>query len=170
MHAQTARADQLERMAALGVSATFFPVHVPHWGDWHLTRALGPERAARISPLASADAAGVRWSAHADAPVTPMRALEIVDAAVDRRTRSGVVLGPAERVDRARALRSVTIEPAWQARLETDRGSIEVGKLADLVLLSGDPLTAPRAAELEVEAVWIGGRGAFSRPDALSAP
>ena len=169
VHAQTVRADQLARMARLDVSATFFPSHVPHWGDWHLARALGPERAARISPLASADAAGVRWSAHADAPVTPMRPLEIVDAAVERRTRAGTVLGPDERVSRRRALRSVTIDAAWQNRLETDRGSIEVGKLADLVVLSGDPLTAPRAAELVVDAVWIGGRRAFSRPGADAA-
>ena len=166
VHAQTARPDQLERMARLGVSASFFVPHVPHWGDWHRTRALGPERAARISPLASADAAGVGWSAHADSPVTPMRPLEIVDAAVDRRTRSGVVLGPDERVSRARALRSVTVDAARQARLEHDRGSIRPGLLADLVLLSGDPLVAPRAAGLAVEAVWIGGRRAFDRPGA----
>ena len=163
VHAQTARIDQLHRMARLGVSASFFPVHAPHWGDWHRTRALGPERAARISPLASADAAGVRWSAHSDAPVTPMRPLEIVDAAVERRTRSGVTLGPGERVSRARALRAVTIDAAWQARLEDGLGSIEPGKLADLVVLSGDPLTTPRAAALEVDAVWIGGRRAFAR-------
>lgn len=158
VHAQTARMDQLERMARLGVSATFFPPHVPHWGDWHHDRALGPERAAGISPLASADAAGVRYSAHADAPVTPMRPLEIVDAAVERRTRSGRVLGARERVSRQRALRAVTIDAAWQNRLEHDRGSIEVGKLADLVVLSGDPLHAPRAADLLVDQVWIGGR------------
>ena len=171
VHAQTARPDQLERMAALGVSATFFPVHVPHWGDWHLTRALGPERAARISPLASADAAGVRWSAHADAPVTPMRALEIVDAAVDRRTRSGVVLGPEERVwiGRGRCARSRSTRPG-RPDSSTDRGSIEVGKLADLVLLSGDPLVAPRAADLVVDAVWIGGRRAFARPGTSADP
>ena len=170
VHAQTARPDQLARLARLGVSASFFVPHVPHWGDWHRTRALGPERAARISPLASADAAGVRWSAHADAPVTPMRPLEIVDAAVERRTRSGLVLGPEERVSRRRALRSVTIDAAWQNRLGHDRGSIEPGKLADLVLLSGDPLAAPRAAGLEVDAVWIGGRRAFARPGARVAP
>ena len=73
-------------------------------------------------------------------------------------------------MDRARALRAVTIDAAWQARLEHDRGSIEVGKLADLVVLSGDPLTAPRAAELEVDAVWIGGHREFVRPDATVAP
>ena len=165
VHAQTARPDQLRRMARLGVEASFFVPHVPHWGDWHRTRALGPERAARISPLASADAAGVGWSAHADSPVTPMRPLEIVDAAVDRRTRSGEVLGPGERVSRARALRAVTADAARQARLEHDRGAIRPGLLADLVVLSGDPLAAPRAAELAVDAVWIGGRPAFERPD-----
>ena len=161
-----------ERMAALGVSATFFPAHVPHWGDWHLTRALGPERAARISPLASADAAEVRWSAHS------RRARDPDAGARDRRRggRAAHALGrrcsaPEERVStaRGRCARSRSTRrgrTAWKH----DRGSIEVGKLADLVVLSGDPLTAPRAAELEVDAVWIGGRREFVRPDATVAP
>jgi len=158
VHAQTVRHDQLPRMARLGVGASFFPSHVRYWGEWHRSRSLGPERAARISPLARADAAGVRYSLHTDTPVTPMRPFEVVSIAAQRRLPSGEVLGPAQRVSRLRALRALTIDAAWQAGLEHDRGSIEVGKRADLIVLNADPLVPPVNRALRVERVWIDGR------------
>ena len=59
-----------------------------------------------------------------------------------RKSKTGVVIGPDERVDVMTALKSLTVIPAWQYREEASKGSIEVGKLADLVILDQNPLTA----------------------------
>lgn len=139
-HAQMARPDQLQRMKRMGVSPSFFVSHTFYWGDQHRDIFMGPERAARISPLKSAGALGLRYSIHLDSPVVPMSPLQAVWSAVNRITRSGEVLGPDERVSPMRALRAVTIDAAWQNFQESEKGSIEKGKLADFVVLDANPL------------------------------
>ena len=163
VHAQTARPDQLDRMKALGVVPSFFVLHTYYWGDRHRDVFLGPERAARISPAHSAAARGIRFTLHADSPVVPMEPLRIVWAAVNRRTTSGAVLGEDERIDVRRALRAVTIDAAWQHFEEADKGSIEVGKLADLVVLDRSPLDDPATIDrIPVHATIVGGRELFA--------
>jgi hypothetical protein len=163
VHAQTARDDQLDRMAALGIVPSFFVLHTYYWGDRHRERFLGPERAARISPTASAGARGIRFTLHADSPVVPMEPLRIVWSAVNRRTTSGEVLGQGERIGVRQALRAVTIDAAWQHFQEDDRGSIEPGKLADLVVLDRSPETDPTTIDrIRVLATVIGGREVYT--------
>lgn len=65
--------------------------------------------------------------------------MRVLDATVTRRSRSGDMIGPDQRVDVMTALKAMTIWPAYQSFEEDQKGSIEVGKLADLVILSGDP-------------------------------
>jgi hypothetical protein len=66
--------------------------------------------------------------------------MRVLDATVTRRARgSGTVIGPDQRVDVITALKAMTIWPAWQHFEEATKGSIEVGKLADFVILSKDP-------------------------------
>ncbi len=158
VHAQTIRQSQLEALAEFRISASFFPSHTFYWGDWHRQRVLGESRAQFISPLASADAAGVRYTIHADSPVTPMNPMQMLWSATERKTSSGYVLGPDQRVSRLRALRAMTIDAAWQNHLEADRGSLEIGKLADMVVLSDDPLTVRDVRTVTASEVWIGGK------------
>lgn len=158
VHAQTIRPSQLQQLADLDVSVSFFPSHTFYWGDWYRRRVLGESRAALISPLASADALGVRYTLHADSPVTPVNPLQMIWSATERLTSSGYVLGADERVSRQRALRALTIDAAWQNHLENDRGSIEVGKLADFVVMSANPLTQEDVRDIIVRQVWIGGK------------
>jgi hypothetical protein len=66
----------------------------------------------------------------------------MVWSAVTRRSKDGIVIGPDERIDVMTALKALTVTPAWQYREEKDKGSVEVGKLADLVILKTNPLTA----------------------------
>ena len=157
VHAQTIRRDQLARLPALGLTPSFFVTHTWYWGDWHRTRGLGPERAAVISPTGWARELGVRHSLHADTPVTPMDPMQMLWSATERLTTSGYRLGPGQRLSRADALRALTIDAAWQSDLETSLGSLEPGKRADLVVLSGNPLTVPDVRELAVRATWIDG-------------
>lgn len=158
VHAQMARDDQLDRMKSLGVTPTFFVAHTYYWGDRHRELFIGPERAAQISPAASALAKGLPFTIHLDAPVVPMDPLFLVWTAVNRLSSSGVVIGPDERISALQALRAVTIDAAWQIHQDTNRGSIEVGKLADLVVLSDNPLTsAIPIKDIEVEKTLVGG-------------
>jgi len=157
VHAQTIRKTQLLALAELNITASFFPTHTHYWGDWYRQRALGEPRASNISPLASADEAGVRYSIHTDSPVTPIDSIHLLYTATERVTSSGFLLGAEQRISRLRALRAMTIDAAWQNHLDADRGSLEPGKLADFVVLSDDPLKVNEIRRIQVRQVWIGG-------------
>lgn len=143
IHGQVLRDDQLERIARLGATVSFFTAHIYYWGDRHHDTFLGPERASRISPAASAERHGVRFTIHNDASVTPTRPLHLMQCAVSRRTASGRVLGKDERISVVSALKAHTIEAAWQVFQDHERGSITAGKLADFAVLRGNPLENP---------------------------
>ncbi len=166
IHAQMAREDQLERMARLHVIPSFFVLHTFYWGDRHVGIFMGPERAARMSPLRSAAEHGVRYTLHCDSPVVPMEPLRLVWSAVNRRSRSGSVIGESERVSVMQALRAVTIDAAYQHFEEDLKGSLEAGKLADLVILSASPLRDPEHIdEIRVLETIIGGDTVFRADD-----
>jgi hypothetical protein len=162
IHAQMARDDQLARMKALGAIPSFFSLHTYYWGDRHREIFMGPERAARMSPAGSATRMGLRFTIHADSPVVPMEPLRLMWAAVNRVSSSGQSMGEAQRVSALQALRAVTIDAAYQHFEEAEKGSIEPGKLADLVILSESPLDRPdRIDEIRVLETLIGGRAVF---------
>ena len=162
VHSQMAREDQLDRMAKLGVIPSFFSLHTYYWGDRHRDIFMGPERARRISPARSAQDRGMHFTIHCDTPVVPQTPLLLVWAAVNRRTVNGAELGPEQCISAARALRAATIEGAYQSFEDEIKGSLEPGKLADMMILSGDPLADPGAIrELVVEETIIGGKTVY---------
>jgi predicted amidohydrolase YtcJ len=164
IHSQMAREDQVARMQALGVTPSFFTAHTWYWGDRHRDIFIGPERAAVISPGRWAMDNGLRFSSHLDTPVVPMEPLQAVWSQVFRQTYGGDVLGPEQRVDVMTALRAVTIDAAWQVFQEDNRGSLEPGKYADLVVLSGNPLDDPmQMRDLLVERTLVGGATIYRR-------
>ncbi len=162
VHAQTIRDDQLGKLADLGVTPSYFATHTYYWGDWHQRKTLGPSRARRISPLLSSENAGLRYSIHSDAPVTPPSALMQLWNATQRLTSSGLPLGPEERVSRESALRALTIEPAWQNGIDAQVGSLRVGKQADLVELSANPLLIEDIRRIKVVRTMVAGRTVFT--------
>jgi predicted amidohydrolase YtcJ len=153
VHAQTARPDQIDRMKQLGVLPSFVPVDTFYWGDWYRDSVLGPERAANVSPTGWALQRGMTFTSHHDAPVTSPDSMRVLSATVNRVTRSGQVLGPEQRVDPLVALKAMTLWSAYQHFEEKTKGSIEPGKLADLVVLSENPLTVDRAKLANVRVV-----------------
>jgi predicted amidohydrolase YtcJ len=164
IHSQMAREDQIERMKSLGVTPSFFSAHTWYWGDRHRDIFMGPERAANMSPAGWAMEHGVRFSSHLDTPVTPMLPLQAVWSQVNRQTTGGDVLGPNQRIGVMQALRAVTIDAAWQIFEEDRLGSLEPGKLADLVVLSGNPLDDPMGLrELRVDRTVVGGATIYRR-------
>ncbi len=162
-HCQMAREDQLDRMAELGVSPSFFIGHVYYWGDRHRDIFMGPERAARISPLRSALAHGLRFTLHEDTPVTPVSPIFSMWAAVNRLTSSGKELGTEQRLTPLEALRASTIDAAWQNFEEDNKGSIEPGKLADFTVLAENPLEMDpeKIRDIRVLRTVVGGKTAW---------
>jgi predicted amidohydrolase YtcJ len=151
IHAQTMREDQLDAAADQGLVPSFFPIHVEFWGDRHRDIFLGPERAARIDPARSALDRGMKITLHHDAPVAGIDILNVVSAAVNRRTSSGKLLGPEQAITPYEALRAVTADAAWQYSEEGRKGTIEEGKLADFVILSDNPVDVDPMAIKHVE-------------------
>lgn len=139
VHGQLLREDQVDALKRLDVFPSLFPMHTFYWGDWHRDHTVGPVLGENISPTGWVTTRGMKFGTHHDAPVAFPDSMRVLDATVTRRTRSGDILGPAQRVDVMTALKAMTIWPAWQHFEEDDKGSIEVGKLADFVVLSDDP-------------------------------
>jgi predicted amidohydrolase YtcJ len=141
IHGQFLREDQVDSLKALDIFPSIFPMHTFYWGDWHRDHTVGPELADNISPTGWIRKRGMIFGTHHDAPVAFPDSMRVLDATVTRRTRSGDILGPAQRVDVMTALKAMTIWPAWQHYEAERKGSIEAGKLADFVILSQDPTT-----------------------------
>lgn len=158
IHAQMATGEQLTRMQALDVIPSFFNNHVYYWGDRHRDIFLGPERAARISPLAEAADAGLRFTLHADSPVVPFQPLQLVWNATQRRTASGAMLGPEQAIAVERALQAVTVDAASQLGVADRVGQLRLGMRADLVWLDRDPREfIGDWPSIQVRGTWVDG-------------
>lgn len=158
-HCGLPRRDQVARIAALGMVPIAQPGHHHQYGDG-VVRAVG-DLGERYNPLGDFAAAGVRFALSSDAPVSPPTPLVAIQAAVDRRTVSGRVLGEdALRIDVATALAAHTLGAAHAIHREGAVGSLEAGKLADLAILSADPLAVPadQVGAIRVLETWLGGQ------------
>ena len=164
IHAQLMRADQLDRAASLNVVPSFFSAHAFFWGDWH-RRSFGEERGNNVSPIRWAIDRGVNFTVHNDAPIVPPDIMRLVSITVNRITRSGHVLGPHQRATVEEALHAVTLGAAYQFFEEDRKGSITVGKQADLVVLDANPLTIDPAEleHIEVVETFSRGRSVYQR-------
>lgn len=166
-HCALTGVDDLRRAERLGVSPSFHVDHVRHYGPELSADIIGPERAERLMPIASAVDCGHRISLHADSPMYPADPLGLARTAVTRLTRRGDRLAPHEAISVRRALAAVTIDAAWQLHLDDEVGSLEPGKRADLAVLDRDPLAepAPDLDDVGVVATWLDGEPVAGRAD-----
>jgi len=149
----------LRRAKSIGVSPSFHVDHVHWYGPELRDDILGSDRCDRVLPIATAIGHDHRVSLHADSPMYPPGPLHLARTAVTRLTRKGEVLGAREAISVEQALRAVTIDAAWQLRLDDKVGSIEPGKFADFVSLDADPV-AVAAADIDkigVDSTWLAG-------------
>jgi len=144
IHGQTIRQDQIDRLKDLDIFPSLYPMHTFYWGDWHAESVLGQARADFISPAQAVRDAGLMFSTHHDAPVALPSSFRVLDATVNRTTRTKKILGKDQRVDPYTALRAMTVWPAPQYFQEDSKGSLTVGMQADLVILNTNPLKIPR--------------------------
>ena len=140
VHGQFIRPDQVQELKSLGIFPSMFPMHTFYWGDWYM-QIVGPEQANRISPMRSILNTGLHATSHTDAPVALPNLMQVAWATVNRTSRSGAVIGADERVTPYEAMKMITIWGAEQFGEQASKGSIAVGKEADLVVLSDNPVT-----------------------------
>lgn len=140
VHASYLRPDQIRRLKAVGGVPTFLTSGIVPGGET-VVKLWGAERANNSLAAMSMEKAGIPFTFSHDAPVSPQPwVLALVDAGVNRRTPTGRVIGPDQRVSPYQGLRAVTANAAWQIKEENSKGTLEVGKLADLVILERNPL------------------------------
>jgi predicted amidohydrolase YtcJ len=139
VHSQFVRTDQLEKYAAYSMIPSFYTEHTFFFSAAHLANR-GPEQASRISPMREAIDMGLKPTNHTDFNVVPIDQMLVLWSAVTRKDRNGEVVGPDQRITPYEALEAITVNAAYQAFEEDSKGSIEVGKLADLVVLDANPL------------------------------
>jgi predicted amidohydrolase YtcJ len=155
-HAQILDAAEIPRFAALGVIASMQPTHATSDMPWVPARLGAARTAAGAYVWQKLRHAGARLASGSDFPVEDPNPLRGFYAAVTRQSPAGEPPGgwmPAERLTREEALRSFTIDAAYAAHQEDRSGSIEIGKLADLVVLSRDIMTVPPPAILSTTVV-----------------
>ena len=164
IHAQTVREDQLDQMKELKIIPSYFSTHTFYWGDWHRDSVFGEERAMRISPTKSSLDRNMPFTVHNDAPVVPPDMIRLLWSTTNRKTRSGKVLGEEQKISTYAALEAMTINAAYQHFEDNIKGTIEVGKQADLVVLSVDPLSIhpEKLLNLKVVATYSKGTEIFN--------
>ncbi len=162
-HAQHLHPDDIPRFADLGVIAAMQPTHCTSDGPWVVPR-LGEQRAEQGAYMwrALLDSGAV-IAAGTDAPVEPLDTMPSFHAAVTREMDDGSAFHPRQVMTREEALRAMTLDAAYAAFEEDIKGSLEVGKLADVTVLSKDILTVPEDEVLETRVLYtiVGGVVAY---------
>jgi predicted amidohydrolase YtcJ len=164
IHSQFVRSDQLDKYKAYSITPSLYTEHTFYFGDTHVLNR-GKEQAFFESPMRAAIDKGLRPTNHTDFVVAPLDQMFVIWTAVNRISRGGVVIGPDQRVTPMEALKAITINAAYQYSEQSSKGSIEPGKLADLVILSGNPLTVPVEAikDIKVDETFKEGKSIYKR-------
>ena len=151
IHGQYVREDQLDSYKELDIIASLFPLHTFYWGDWH-KQIIGEELGNNISPTRTALNKGLKLTIHTDAPVALPNLMRMVGITVERKSRSGKLIGEDEKLTAYEALKAITIWSAYQHFEEDKKGTLEEGKLADMVILDKNPL---KVAEEEIKEIVV---------------
>jgi predicted amidohydrolase YtcJ len=165
-HCSILHDEQIARMKELGVSASFLIGHVYYWGVAMRDDVFGEAKASLLDRCKSVEDAGINYTLHSDFFVTDPDPLHMMEIAVTRRTRKEPEyrLGPDEAVSVESALKAVTINGAWQMGSENEIGSLEVGKLADYVILGSDPRSVDpdTIKDIAVLETWMDGKQVYA--------
>jgi predicted amidohydrolase YtcJ len=164
-HCSILHDEQIARMRALGMVPSFLINHVHYWGHVMRDEVFGPEKVQLLDRCRAVEDAGLNWVSHSDAPVSPLDSLHKIRVAVarDMWAEPETILAPQERVSVEAAIRSVTRNAAWACHSDHEIGSLEPGKLADLVVLDDDPrrVEATAISDIRISETWMDGRRVF---------
>jgi predicted amidohydrolase YtcJ len=165
IHAQFLRKDQIERFARYKIRPSLYTLHTYYFADAHIANR-GKEQAMYISPMRDAIDAGLRPTNHTDFVVAPLDQMFMLWSAVNRISRGGQSIGPEQRVTPLEGLKAMTIWVAEQYGEQDSKGSLEPGKLADLVILDRNPLKVEPMAIKDIKVIETvkDGKTIYSRP------
>ena len=157
-HCEVIREEQIQRAQRLGVALAIQPPFNYYWPHDEYVPTLGEERASKADPVRSLLRPGLLLAGGSDSTVTPLGPMIGVHAAVNHSN-------PAERIGVQDALALYTINAARIAFEEAEKGSLEPGKLGDLVVLARDPFAVEpdRIVEIPVEMTVIGGKVVYKQ-------
>ena len=165
-HCSILHDDQIARMKELVAYPSFLIGHVHWWGVAMRDEVFGEEKAQLLDRCRSVEEAGVGFTLHSDFQVTDPDPLHMIEMAVTRKTwkEPDYVLAPQETISVESAIRAVTIESAFQLFSDHEVGSLEPGKLADMVILEHDPRDVPQdeIKNIRVLETWMDGRQVFA--------
>jgi hypothetical protein len=150
IHTQFMRKDQIAKFVEYGIRPSLYTLHTYYFAATHKANR-GAAQAAYISPMRDAIDAGLHPTNHTDFYVAPMDQMFMMWSAVNRVSREGEVVGPDQRVTPLEALKSQTIWAAEQYDEQDRRGSLEPGKIADLVILDRNPLKVESMAIKDIK-------------------
>jgi len=150
IHTQFLRKDQIPKFVQYKVRPSFYTLHTYYFAEAHIANR-GKDQAAYISPMRDAIDAGLRPTNHTDFVVAPLDQMFMLWSAVNRVSRAGAVIGDDQRVTPLEGLKAMTIWAAEQYGEQDSKGSLEAGKLADLVILDKNPLKIERMAIKDVK-------------------
>ena len=158
---------QINKAAKLGVVPGFTIGHTDYWGEAFHDHLLGPERANRIDPSASLIKNGMHFAYHSDSPVSPIHPLKYASEGASRlwQVAPQKVLNAKEKVSINDALKAVTIDAAYQLKMDDKVGSIEAGKYADFAIVNKNPMKtdAYKIRDIEVNETWVNGQQVFKK-------
>ncbi len=152
IHTQFMRKDQIPKFVKYKVRPSFYTLHTFYFAEAHVENR-GKEQAMYISPMRDAIDAGLRPTNHTDFVVAPLDQMMMLWSAVNRVSRAGAEIGPDQRVTAFEGLKAMTEWVAEQYDEQASKGTLEVGKLADLVILDQDPLKADPMAIRDIKVV-----------------
>jgi predicted amidohydrolase YtcJ len=139
IHAQFTRPDQIKAFVKYGIRPSYYTLHTYYFADAHI-KQRGREQTDFISPMRASIDAGLHPTNHTDAVVAPLDQMFMLWSAVNRVSRGGEVIGADQRLTPIEGLKTMTLWAAKQYGELSSKGSLEVGKLADLVILDQNPL------------------------------
>jgi predicted amidohydrolase YtcJ/heat shock protein HslJ len=169
IHTQFLRKNQIPKFVEYKVRPSFYTLHTYYFAEAHLANR-GKQQAMYISPMRDAIDAGLRPSNHSDFVVAPLDQMFMLWSAVNRISRAGASIGTDQRVTPYEGLKTMTAWAAEQYGEEASKGTLEVGKLADLVILDQDPLKVAPMAIKDIKVVETIKEGVTVYPAPSDAP
>lgn len=152
IHAQFTRKDQIPKYLEYKIRPSYYTLHTYYFAEAHIANR-GRAQASYISPIRDSIDAGLHPTNHTDFVVAPLDQMFMLWSAVNRISRGGEEIGPDQRITPLEGLKAMTIWAAEQYGEQGTKGSLEPGKLADLVILDQNPLTVAPLAIKDIKVV-----------------
>jgi predicted amidohydrolase YtcJ len=166
-HFTVATETQIAKAAKLGVVPGFTIGHTDYWGEAFHNHLIGPERADRIDPSASLIKKGMHFAYHSDSPVSPIHPLKYASEGAARlwQVTPQKVLNPSQKISINNSLKAITIDAAYQLKMDDKIGSIQEGKYADFAIVNQNPMKtdAYKIRDIEVNETWVNGKQVFKK-------